>query len=163
MDGRTRTKSMNTFIDISDPAKEYFQTANTGVGGLQDPSTTLLPIYQLQSVTFRKTTVLIFISMKTSNGDIPTQSLLAPLSFLPPSPSQLQQLLIFSESPVPEWKKLAMLAKFTLLYSHYMCCSQLVHLFCSDGNAPLCSTTDLVNIWINSDWSWKIMSSDVSC
>jgi hypothetical protein len=40
---------MNTFIDISDPAKEYFQRANTGVSGLQDPSTTLLPIYQLQS------------------------------------------------------------------------------------------------------------------
>jgi hypothetical protein len=92
---------MNTFIDISDPAKEYFQRANTGVGVLQDPSTTLLPIYQLQSVTFRKTTVLTLISMKTSNGDIPTWSLLAPLCFHPLSSSQLQQLLMFSESPVP--------------------------------------------------------------
>ena len=63
---------MNTFIDISDPTKEYFQGANTGVGGLQVPSTTLLPIYHLQRVTFQKTTVLIFISMHTSNGNIPT-------------------------------------------------------------------------------------------
>lgn len=93
---------MNTFIDISDPTKDCFQRANTGVSGLQDPSTTVLPIYLLHSVTFWKNTVLIFISMKTSNGDIPTWSLLAPLSFRPPSPSQLQQLLIFLESLVPE-------------------------------------------------------------
>jgi len=80
-EGRTRTKSLHTFIANSDPVKEYFQRTNTEVRVLQDPSTTLLPIYQLQSVTFRKTTVLIFISMKTSNGDIPTWSLLAPFSF----------------------------------------------------------------------------------
>jgi hypothetical protein len=93
---------MNTFIDISDPAKEYFQRANTGVSGLQDPSTTLLPIYQLQSVTFWKTTVLIFfISMKTSIGDIPTWGFCS---------SQFSSPFIFSastahdilKSPVPE-------------------------------------------------------------
>jgi hypothetical protein len=43
---------MNTLLEIIDPAMEYSQRANTKVGGLQDPSTTLLPLCQLQSVTF---------------------------------------------------------------------------------------------------------------
>jgi hypothetical protein len=44
-----------------------------------------------------------------------------------------------------------------------VCCSPQTPLFCGDGNEPLHSTGDLMNIWITAEWSWKILSRDVSC